>query len=86
MANHKSSVKRAKQDLKKRAANRSKETAVKSIVKSVRSAVLSKDKSKANELLIMAQSMMAKLAKTGVFTKRAAGRKTSRLSSQVAKI
>lgn len=86
MANHKSSVKRAKQDLKKRAANRSKETAVKSVVKTIRSAILSKDKSKANELLTMVQAMMAKLAKTGVFTKQTASRRTSRLSSQVAKM
>lgn len=84
MANHKSSIKRSRQDNKKRAANRSKESRVKTMVKAVRNAIETKDKKEAKTLLVSVQSMIAKLAKTGVFDKRTASRKVSRLSSQVA--
>lgn len=86
MANHKSSVKRAKQDLKKKENNRSNESAAKTAVKKVREAIASGDKNTAQELLKSAQSSLRKLAKTGVLKLGSAARKTSRLASQVNKL
>lgn len=83
MANHKSSEKRAKQDVKKNAVNKSNESTAKSAVKKVRDAIAAGDKKGAAELLKTAQSALRKLAKTGVIKKEAAGRRTSRLASQV---
>jgi small subunit ribosomal protein S20 len=83
VANHKSSEKRAKQDVKKNLRNKSHESASKSAVKKVRDAIVAGDKKSAADLLKTAQSTLRKLAKTGVIKVETAARKTSRLANQV---
>ncbi len=86
MANHKSSEKRAKQDIKKNAVNKMNESKAKTAVKKVRDAIAAGDKKTAASLLTTAQAELRKLAKTGVVKLNAAARKTSRLASQINKI
>jgi small subunit ribosomal protein S20 len=86
VANHKSSEKRAKQDIKKTAVNKANETKAKSAIKKVREAITAKDKKAAATLLTDAQAELRKLAKSGVIKLNTAARKTSRLASQVNKI
>lgn len=86
MANHKSSEKRAKQDIKKNAVNKMNESKAKTAVKKVRDAIAAGDKKTAASLLTAAQAELRKLAKTGVVKLNAAARKTSRLASQINKI
>lgn len=83
MANHKSSEKRAKQDIKKNLNNKINESKTKTVVKKVRDAILAGDKTLAVETLKSAQAELRKLAKTGVIKLNAAARKTSRLATQV---
>lgn len=83
MANHKSSEKRAKQDVKKNLANKVNESKSKTVVKRVRDAILAGDKKLASEILKLAQGELRKLAKTGVIKLNTAARKTSRLASQI---
>jgi len=83
VANHKSSEKRAKQDIKKNLANKVNESKGKTAIKKVRDAITAGDKKGAAELLKSAQAELRKLAKTGVIKLNAAARKTSRLASQV---
>ncbi len=83
MANHKSSEKRARQDIKKTAVNKMAESRAKTAIKKVRDAITSGDKSVATTLLVTAQSELSKLAKKGVIKLGAAARKTSRLALQI---
>ena len=83
MANHKSSEKRARQDIKKNLVNKINESKMKTSVKKVREAVAAGDKKAAGELLKTAQSELRKLAKTGVIKLNTAARRTARLASQI---
>lgn len=83
MANHKSSEKRAKQDIKKNLVNKMNESKSKSAVKKVRDAIAAGDKKGATTLLKTAQAELRKLAKTGVIKLNTSARKTSRLASQI---
>ena len=81
MANHKSSEKRAKQDIKKNLMNKINESKAKTAVKKVRDAVVAGDKTLAADTFKAAQAELRKLAKNGVIKANAAARKTSRLAS-----
>ena len=83
MANHKSSEKRARQDIKKNLVNKVNESKTKTAVKKVRDALVAGDKKVAVEALKNAQAELRKLAKTGVIKLNTAARKTSRLASQI---
>ncbi len=83
MANHKSSEKRAKQDIKKNLTNKVNESKTKTAVKKVRDAITAGDKKEAAAVLKTAQAELRKLAKTGVIKANTAARKTSRLASQI---
>lgn len=83
MANHKSSEKRARQDIKKNLKNKVNESKTKTAVKKVRDALVTGDKKVALEALKTAQAELRKLAKTGVIKLNTAARKTSRLASQI---
>ncbi len=83
MANHKSSEKRAKQDIKKNLVNKVNESKTKTAVKKVRDALTASDKKTASLALVTAQAELRKLAKTGVIKKNTAARKTSRLALQI---
>lgn len=83
MATHKSSEKRAKQDIKKTLVNKMNVSKSKTTTKKVRDAVTAGDKKSAAEHLSAAQSDLRKLAKTGVIKKKTAARRTSRLALQI---
>ena len=83
MANHKSALKRTRQNEKKRLRNKSTKTRVKNVEKNVRLAVNENSKETALNQLNAAQSAIDKAAKKGVIHKNTASRKLSRLSRQV---
>ena len=83
MANHKSSEKRAKQDKNSRMINKVKTAKTRTAVKAVRDAVAKGELKEAQELLVKAQSLLAKLAKSPAMKKETASRKTSRLAKLV---
>ncbi len=80
MANHKSAIKRARQNEIRRIRNRSVRTRVKSVVKSVRQAVAENKADNLDAQLKEAQSTIDNAAKKGVMHKRTAARKVARLT------
>lgn len=84
MANHKSSVKRARQDIKRNARNRQTISAMKTSIKKVRSAIAAKQLDQIDELLRQSQSVIAKTWKKGLIHKNNMSRKISRLTAAVA--
>ena len=86
MANHKSSEKRARQDKARRMTNKVKTAKTRTAVKALREAVAKGDVETAKALLVKAQSLLAKLAKSPAMMKQTAARKTSRLTKLVATI
>ena len=82
MANHKSALKRAGQNERRRLRNKAVQTRVKNVVKDVRLAV-AQDGGNAVERLDAAKSIIDNAAKKGVLHKKTASRKISRLSQQV---
>ena len=83
MANHKSAIKRARQNENRRLRNKSVKTRVKNIVKNVRLAVNEKTKEEALKELDIAKSVIDRAAKKGVIHRKTASRKISRLSKHV---
>lgn len=84
MANHKSALKRARQNEIRRQRNRSTKTKVKNIVKDVRIAAgNSENRELSQKNLNAAKSVIDKAAKNGVIHKRTASRKIARLSKLV---
>ncbi len=83
MATHKSAVKRSKQNEKKRMRNISVKSNVRTRVKSVLQAVEDKDKKHAAPILADTIPAIAKAASKGVFHKKTASRKISRLTKKV---
>ena len=83
MANHKSALKRAKQNLDRRMRNRSTRTRIKKVVKEMRLAADETTKETAAQKLDAAKSTIDKAAKKGVIHKKTAARKISRLSRLV---
>lgn len=83
MANHKSALKRARQNEIRRKRNKSVKTRVKSIVKDVRLSVSENSKEAALKKLEMAKSNIDRAAQKGVIHKKTASRKISRLSKLV---
>ena len=82
MANHKSALKRAGQNERRRLRNKAVQTRVKNVVKDVRLTV-AQDAQNAVEQLNAAKSTIDKAAKKGVLHKKTASRKISRLAKQV---
>ncbi len=82
MANHKSALKRAGQNERRRLRNKAVQTRVKNVVKDVHLAV-AQDAGNAAEQFNAAQSAIDKAAKKGVLHKKTASRKISRLAKQV---
>lgn len=83
LANHKSAIKRARQNEIRRLRNKSTKTRVKKITKDVRLATGDKSTEAALNKLNIAKSIIDKAAKKGVIHKRTASRKISRLSRLV---
>lgn len=82
MANHKSALKRAGQNERRRLRNKAVQTRVKNVVKDLRLAV-AQDAENAGDQFNTAQSAIDKAAKKGVLHKKTASRKISRLAKQV---
>lgn len=82
MANHKSALKRARQNVNRRDRNRAVKTRIKNVVKGIRNAVSENSETAAQDLNT-AKSVIAKAAKKGVIHKKTASRKISRLSKLV---
>ena len=83
MANHKSALKRARQNELSRLRNKAVKTRVKSIVKDVRSSVEESSNGDVMAQLNAAQSLIDKASKKGVIHKKTAARKISRLAKLV---
>ena len=82
MANHKSALKRAGQNERRRLRNKAVQTRVKNVVKDLRLAV-AEDVENVVEQLDAAKSVIDNAAKKGVLHKKTASRKISRLAKQV---
>ena len=83
MANHKSALKRARQNELSRLRNKAVKTRVKSTVKDVRFSVEESSSGDIMAKLNAAQSLIDKASKKGVIHKNTAARKISRLSKLV---
>jgi small subunit ribosomal protein S20 len=83
MANHVSAAKRAVISEKKRLVNKSKLTRTKTAVKKAETAIKGGDKAASLEALRVAESNLAKAAKTNIVNKKAASRKVSRLYARI---
>ncbi len=83
MANHKSALKRARQNELGRLRNKAVKTRLKSIVKNVHLSVEESSNEDVTAKLITAQSLIDKASKKGVIHKKTAARKISRLSKLV---
>ena len=83
MANHKSALKRARQNDSRRLRNKAVKTRAKSIVKDVRASVEESSDVDVMAKLVTAQSLFDKASKKGVIHKRTAARKISRLTKLV---
>ena len=83
MANHKSAIKRARQNEKRRLRNKATKTKIKNIVKGVRFSANENSKEAALTELSSAKSIIDNAAKKGVIHKKTASRKISRLSRLV---
>lgn len=86
MANHKSALKRAKQNEVRRIRNKSYKTSSKKAIKEVRAAVADGSAEEARDRLAKAVSILQKTVSKGVIHKNQASRKISRLTHQVNQI
>jgi len=84
LANHKSALKRVRQDEIRRLRNKSTKTRIKNVVKDIRAtASNNENKESLSKELNTAKSIIDKAAKKGVIHKRTAARKISRLSKLI---
>ncbi len=83
MANHKSAMKRDRQNKKRNARNNACRTQVKTTTKKTLTAVEVKDQGQAQDALKLAVTTISKVASKGVIHKRTAARKISQLAKKV---
>lgn len=83
MANHKSAIKRARQNEIRRLRNKSLKTKTKNVIKDFRLSVSETSKEETLKKLDMAKSSIDRAAQKGVIHKKTASRKISRLSKLV---
>ncbi len=83
MANHKSAIKRALQNINRRLRNKAVRTQVKSVTKQLEAKIAEKDQQVAAAELKAVKSAIAKAAKKGVLHSNTASRKISRLERMV---
>jgi small subunit ribosomal protein S20 len=83
LANHKSAIKRAKQNSVRNLRNKGNRTRVKNVIKAVRAAIDENSHEKAQAALTNAIPVIRKAAKKGALHRKNASRKISRLSRQV---
>lgn len=83
MANHKSALKRARQNTVRQERNKKSKTQVKKNIKNVMTSIENKAQESASAALKTAQSVIDKAAKKGVIHKNAARRKISNLARRI---
>ncbi|TFG91493.1 MAG: 30S ribosomal protein S20 [Syntrophobacterales bacterium] len=83
MANHKSAEKRARQSEKRRMRNASTRSRVKTAIKATLTSVEGKDVEKSRKVLLDTTKVIAKASAKGIFHKKTAARKISRLTKKV---
>lgn len=83
MANHISSVKRARQDIKKRAVNRTQRSSMRTAIKKLQLLIEAGDKPAANEALKEAVSLIDRAGGKGLLHASQASRRVSRLNAHV---
>jgi small subunit ribosomal protein S20 len=83
LANHKSAIKRARQNDVRRLRNKSLKTKIKNVIKDLRLSVSETSKEETLKKLDMAKSSIDRAAQKGVIHKKTASRKISRLSKLV---
>lgn len=83
MAQHKSAKKRARQDLKRRARNRSIRSGLRSAVKSTHAAIAAGDPEQARVTLRATEGIIRRAASKGILPRTRASRTISRLSRAV---
>jgi len=83
LANHKSAEKRARQNEKRRERNISARSRVKTSVKVALKSIEEKDVEKSRSVLLDTTKTIAKAAAKGIFPKKTAARKISRLTKKV---
>lgn len=84
MANHKSAIKRVRQNTKRNEINRSNRSKLRTQIKSLRSALSAGDKGRSTELLNPTVSLIDKAVNKGLIHKNTAARHKSRLTKHVA--
>ncbi len=82
MANHKSALKRARQNKERQLRNNSKKTKIKNVVKALEAAIAEKSPAEVQDHMRLAQKAIAKTAAKGTIHKRTASRNISRLSKK----
>ncbi|RMH60471.1 MAG: 30S ribosomal protein S20 [Zetaproteobacteria bacterium] len=83
MANHASALKRARQNAKKRLANRSQRTAMRTAIKKVHQAVEAGDRDAAMAALRHAQSLIDRAGRKNLIHRNQAARRVSRLNARI---
>jgi small subunit ribosomal protein S20 len=83
MANHVSSLKRARQTEKKTAINRANKSKLRGTLRAIREAIASGDKTKVTEVYRATVSVLDKSVQKGVLHKNTASRYKSRLNARV---
>ncbi len=83
MANHKSALKRMRQNEKRRLRNKARKTRVKNLIKAINKAIEEKSLETAQEKLRIAQKVIDRTAAKGTLHHRNAARKISRIMKRV---
>ncbi|MDQ6991370.1 MAG: 30S ribosomal protein S20 [Mariprofundaceae bacterium] len=83
MANHVSSLKRARQDLKKRALNRTQRSTMRTAIKKLENAIEAGEKDAANVALKTAVALLDRAGGKSLIHTRQASRRVSRLNAHV---
>ncbi len=83
MANHKSALKRARQNKEHQLRNNSQKTKIKNVIKALKVTIAEKSPAEVQEHMRLAQKAIAKTAAKGVIHKRTASRNISRLSRKI---
>jgi small subunit ribosomal protein S20 len=86
MPNHKSAIKRVKQNEKRRAINRGNRGSLRTQIKKLRLALAGNNKTESQELLSPTVSMIDKAVNKGIIHKNTAARHKSRLTAHIAKL
>ncbi len=86
MPNHKSAIKRVKQNEKRRAINRGNRGSLRTQIKKLRIALENNNKTESQELLSPTVSMIDKAVNKGIIHRNTAARHKSRLTAHIAKL